>query len=207
MFELPGAVAEKKPDFVNHCCRVTRTETVDASALFDSPNQEYFFEKYKSRLTGDFHSLMMEGSDKGAKPQREGMAALEAWLGAGIIAGPITRGEPGGIDFYDKYGRPFDVKTPKSGHDMGGAAKSILHELNTVQTDRAGDAEYDGHIVLDTTFLKDSDRNTLWAHVNTAIDKEKDPAKIASSKRRIIEVHLPLSKEVESVFSYEKHAM
>ena len=125
----------------------------------------------------------------------EATAGLEA-ESQGLVEGPIERG-PAEIEFYDRFGDPWDVKTPpspKTGADWvfdpATIGNSILKELGskgkppgTFPNKNTG-LPAQRKVILDSSYLTPADHASLWNWLEKNLTSEQ--------LGRIVEVNVKL---------------
>ncbi|MBO4644099.1 MAG: hypothetical protein J5716_05785 [Alphaproteobacteria bacterium] len=145
-----------------------------------------------------FDELSRDPAHKGDRPEkvlREAMSALEAEM-SGKVAGPVTRGDTGYIDFYDGEGYPFDVKTPLSPSPGDNwqfspyqVADTILDQLKKDHKNKLTGEEQPVAVLLDTTYMKEEDRIEMWRELRKMTKENRGILK------RIFEVNVQLDPE------------
>lgn len=130
---------------------------------------------------GRFRRLASDPDHNGAinaGSRREAMAGLEA-ESAGLIPGPLERG-PGGIEYYDSSGIPWDVKTPPSpppgarwSFRTSAAGRSIKSQLEKTFRHRDTGAQTPVGVILDSTYLTPEDHRELWRWLRRELSEEQ----------------------------------
>lgn len=187
--EMPFASIQKAHSFFANIARVNRPQhAINNAAQYAHPATQGPLQQFVAQYTQAYvDGLTTENGNQDGKSIREGLAGLAA-QDANLVAGPLTRGPDGGIDFYDSQHRPFDVKTapPGFGGNLATFINALHHELETSQNFADDSAFVSGHILLCTSFLTNQEHAQLWQAIGQAPFQRKH-------RRRIQEVHIPFA--------------
>ncbi len=142
-----------------------------------------------------FTALAIDPAKKGKVTPlglREAMSGLETGFLTHLKL-PLTRG-PVNIEFFDAKGHPYDVKTPRSPlpHEKWTfnpqkVAKSILKKMRGQEFNPLTDKCEPVRIILDCTYLTQSDHNKLWLVLGPQLSSQE--------ARLLVEINVRFSDE------------